>query len=1005
LLDWSTVLISLESGLGRLTSLTKLDLDSNNISDISPLSGLTNLTNLSLYTNNISDISPLSGLTNLTNLSLYTNNISDISPLSGLTNLTYLRAEANNISDLSALSALTNLTDLSLWGNNISDISPLSGLSNLTWLGLGANNISDISPLSGLTNLTELWLGANNISDISPLSGLTNLTELCLGANNISDISPLSGLTNLTELWLDTNNISDIEALDNAGLGAGGELHVSYNYLNLAAGSDDMQNIQALINRGVEIEYKPQRGTGGNLQPVASAGSDQTLTDTDSNGSERVTLNGSASADPDGSVVSWVWTESGTQIATGETPSITLSVGSHTITLTVTDDAGVTDTDKVSVVVAVPAHTVSAPTAPSGPSSGQVGDSLDFSSGGATCSQGHSVRYRFDWGSRDYSNWSSSTSASHRYSSTGTYQVKAQARCSVVSSVTSEWSEAKTVIIGLPSDKHAPTAAASDITGQPKTMHPDTFYTVTAKYYDADGRDDLDICYLRLKHLSKPLTMMWYEADGHAAPWAGEEGERYITTAYTIFSRIDDGYQITWSFRLNDQWPEAENAIDFGVFASDDSGLSSGDWEYDDANASFILERTGIVTGTVTGTVTDAVTGEGIVGAMLSLDPDPLAYSPVTAHNGQFSFSVPASTYSITASVMDYEPQSRADIAIIAGEWTELNFSLAPKRLPLGEAKFEIGDRVKVVGTGAVGLRLHRDKQGEPAEDVEKVVPNGWLFEITGGPYLTEDHTWWQVKEETYESSPVTNGWVAEVYLTEVAVDGLVPDSPPQYFTLASAQDKVTVALQRALERAKEAKPNWINEKGMTFCLRFVRDVYEGQTSWYSCAVAERDLGTRFYSADTCRNPPEGAMVFFSSPLGEGHVGVYLGNNEVVNIGADGKPHLQSLVEVGKAIGTYRGWAYPPYDWVRYFRIGDKIQTSGAVNVRSRPGQDFPEISHPKYLSVAPAGTSGIVIGGPERTFNADGTTKWIWWRVSFEDGYEGWSIQNRLAQKTDNLN
>jgi internalin A len=67
--------------LSGLTSLTKLYLNNNSISDISALSGLTSLTYLNLYGNSISDISALSGLTSLTNLYLYNNSISDIQPL------------------------------------------------------------------------------------------------------------------------------------------------------------------------------------------------------------------------------------------------------------------------------------------------------------------------------------------------------------------------------------------------------------------------------------------------------------------------------------------------------------------------------------------------------------------------------------------------------------------------------------------------------------------------------------------------------------------------------------------------------------------------------------------------------------------------------------------------------------------------------------------------------------------------------------------------------------
>ena len=181
--------------------LTDLDLSNNfdandnvKIKDISALSYLTSLTGLNLKSNQISDISPLSSLTNLRNLSLRSNQISDISSLSSLTNLTDLDLRFNQISDISPLSSLTNLTNLNLESNQISDISPLSNLTNLTLLDLESNQISDISPLSSLTDLASLYLASNQISDISPLSGLTKLDTLFLSDNLIDDYSPIEDL-------------------------------------------------------------------------------------------------------------------------------------------------------------------------------------------------------------------------------------------------------------------------------------------------------------------------------------------------------------------------------------------------------------------------------------------------------------------------------------------------------------------------------------------------------------------------------------------------------------------------------------------------------------------------------------------------------------------------------------------------------------------------------------------------------------------------------------------
>jgi len=89
----------------------------------------------------------------------------------------------------------------------------------------------------------------------------------------------------------------------------------------------------------------------GNQPPNANAGANQTLTDSDGNGSEQVTLDGSGSTDPDGTIQSYVWSEGGTQIATGVSGGVTLPVGQHTITLTVTDNGGLTDTDTVIITI------------------------------------------------------------------------------------------------------------------------------------------------------------------------------------------------------------------------------------------------------------------------------------------------------------------------------------------------------------------------------------------------------------------------------------------------------------------------------------------------------------------------------------------------------------------------------------------------------------------------------------------------------------------------------
>jgi len=137
----------------------------------------------------------------------------------------------------------------------------------------------------------------------------------------------------------------------------------------------------------------------------------------------------------------------------------------------------------------------------------------------------------------------------------------------------------------------SPLTSASDISGQPQTMEPNTVYSVTAKYYDLDGRDNLQYCYLQLRHPSKPLTMMWHEPGDWYDSWEGEEGKNYLTIVDANSVQIINGYQLTWKFKINSKWPLVNNVIDFGVYASDDDDLTTG-WKYDNTNASFVIPDT-----------------------------------------------------------------------------------------------------------------------------------------------------------------------------------------------------------------------------------------------------------------------------------------------------------------------------------------------------------------------------------------------------------------------------
>ena len=95
-------------------------------------------------------------------------------------------------------------------------------------------------------------------------------------------------------------------------------------------------------------------GCPGVIRPVANAGPNQNFTVDDNNATVSVTLDGSMSTDPDGTIVSYLWNLNDALLASGSGPVVELPVGRHVITLVVTDDYGGADDDDVVINVTGP---------------------------------------------------------------------------------------------------------------------------------------------------------------------------------------------------------------------------------------------------------------------------------------------------------------------------------------------------------------------------------------------------------------------------------------------------------------------------------------------------------------------------------------------------------------------------------------------------------------------------------------------------------------------------
>ena len=228
--EYSTDLMQLElKGLGLtdgdildlkyMINLRYLNLEDNDLTDLSPVAGLTDLEQLSVMNNpDLTDLSPLAGLTGLRNVNFDSSLVTDYSFMAGMTKLEYVHLfDVQEDTDLSALSGLTNVKSIDIGSNNFTpDLSFLAGMTGLQRLSLLVSPSLEELDLSFAANMTELTqLEIHNysqdtvfVTDLTPLAGLTKLQELSIPAE-VKSLAPLAGLTELRSLNLQTRNGND----------------------------------------------------------------------------------------------------------------------------------------------------------------------------------------------------------------------------------------------------------------------------------------------------------------------------------------------------------------------------------------------------------------------------------------------------------------------------------------------------------------------------------------------------------------------------------------------------------------------------------------------------------------------------------------------------------------------------------------------------------------------------------------------------------------------------
>lgn len=157
-------------GIGSMTKLKILTIDTANISNSSELIKLIFLEKLSIVDSpKLQDITGIGALPELRELYLERNSITDVGPLSKTPSLEVLTLDRNRIRTLDNLKSMPSLAKLRAFNNCISFPKDLSQMPQLKELDLSYNDISILPANIQSPNLVSLKISSNRIADISPL--------------------------------------------------------------------------------------------------------------------------------------------------------------------------------------------------------------------------------------------------------------------------------------------------------------------------------------------------------------------------------------------------------------------------------------------------------------------------------------------------------------------------------------------------------------------------------------------------------------------------------------------------------------------------------------------------------------------------------------------------------------------------------------------------------------------------------------------------------------------
>jgi leucine-rich repeat protein SHOC2 len=181
--------------IGQLTSLTKLNLNRNQLTSLpAELGQLTSLTRLDLFGNQLTSVpAEIGQLTSLEGLDLRYNQLTSVpAEIGQLTSLKLLFLSGNQLTSLPAeIGQLTSLEGLYLDRNQLTSVpAEIGQLMSLVELSLSGNQLTSLpAEIGQLTSLERLYLDGNQLTSVPVEIGqLTSMRELFLGGNQLTSL-------------------------------------------------------------------------------------------------------------------------------------------------------------------------------------------------------------------------------------------------------------------------------------------------------------------------------------------------------------------------------------------------------------------------------------------------------------------------------------------------------------------------------------------------------------------------------------------------------------------------------------------------------------------------------------------------------------------------------------------------------------------------------------------------------------------------------------------------